>query len=152
MTHIRTLTFSLFAFLLGAVLLLSAGCGKEETVSVQTPAGQTVTASLDGGDDFSIREVSGTLSVYQKKKLMLRIAFITAAQRAQRIDHVKLMGGGQDYKEEGDTVSFTQAGQQGLIYTRIVPVGEDTYAFGSTYLPEEAADAVWKRVHMEMKK
>ena len=77
--------------------------------------------------------------VYQKKKVMLQVAFINEEQRKSHIDHMRNSNMTEVLQEEGQSISYKKASAQGLVNYFIFPVGEKTYAYAATYLPEEAA-------------
>lgn len=137
----------LWALVFSVVLLLT-GCGKEmKTLDLKPDTGETVQATLDMGEDFDMKYVSGVLMVYQKKKLMLQVAFLDEAQRQAQLDHMREGNMSRVLKEEGQSISYEMTNAQGLVNYYIFPVGNQTYAYGATYLPPEAADKVWQRLH-----
>lgn len=136
-----------WVWILSVVLLLS-GCGKEaKTVDLKPETGEAVQATLDTGDDFDMEYTSGVLMVYQKKKVMMQVAFLNEEQRQGQLDRMRTGNMSRVLKEDGKSISYEMASAQGLVNYYIFPVGEKTYAYGATYLPPEAADKVWQRLH-----
>ncbi len=139
----------LMSLFLGIALFLS-GCGKEtKNIDCTPDTGEKVEATLQLGDDFDMKYTSGVLMVYQKQKLMMQIAFIDEDQRQKHLDRVKNTNMSQVWQEEGKTISYQMASNQGLVNYFIFPVGEKTYAYAATYLPKDAAEGVMKRVELK---
>ena len=140
------LLFSLFAVVLG----LSA-CGSEKkTLSITPDTGENISVTLDGGDDFHMDYVSGVLLVYQKKKVMMRFAFITkdmAQAQKKSIESVP----SEMHRDEDSFIYFSKAGPEGMVDYYLFPVGDSTWAYGDTHLPPEAAEKVMGRLHFEKK-
>ena len=135
-----------------AILLILSGCGKDrKEINVKADTGETVQATLQLGDDFDMNESSGVLMVYQKKKVMLQVAFINEEQRKTHIDHMRNSNMTEVLQEEGKSISYKKASAQGLVNYFIFPVGEKTYAYEATYLPEEAAKSVLNRLEFQKK-
>ena len=130
------------------VILFLTGCGKEsqEIVACKAETGETIQAVLDTKDDFHMKYTSGVLMVYQKKKLMMQIAFLDDKQRQAQVDHMREGNMSRVLKEDGKRISYERTDAQGLVNYFIFPVGEKTYAYGATYLPEEAAESVLQRM------
>lgn len=136
-----------WVILLSVVLFLS-GCGKEtKTLDLKPETGETLQATLDLGEDFDMKYTSGVLMVYQKKKLMMQVAFLNEEQRKAQVDHMRQGNMSRVLKEDGKSISYEMTNAQGLVNYYIFPVGHETYAYGATYLPPEAADKVWQRLH-----
>ena len=53
-------------------------------------------------------------------------------------------------KEEGERISYERTDAQGLVNYFIFPVGEKTYAYCATYLPEKTAEDVLGRMTLKM--
>lgn len=135
------------ALLLSATLL--AGCGlTDEKVTMKPETGDEIQVTLDGGDDFSMKETSGIILVYQKKKVMMRCAFISKEQeQAQRASIITMPF--EIHKEEDNYISYSMAGPDGMVNYYMYPVGEKTWLFAATHLPPEAADKVLSRIHFK---
>lgn len=135
------------ALLLSATLL--AGCGlTDEKITMKPETGDEIQATLDGGDDFSMKETSGIILVYQKKKVMMRCAFISKDQeQAQRASIITMPF--EIHKEEDNYISYSMAGPDGMVNYYMYPVGEKTWLFAATHLPPEAADKVLSRIHFK---
>lgn len=131
-----------------SVMLLLSGCGKgTKTLDLKPETGEAVQATLDTGDDFDMEYTSGVLMVYQKKKVMMQVAFLNEEQRQGQLARMRNGNMSRVLKEEGKSISYEMASAQGLVNYYIFPVGEKTYAYGATYLPPEGADKVWERLH-----
>ena len=150
MTSSRNVYISVVGLFLCALLLLT-GCGKEspETAECKVETGETIQAVLDTKDDFHMKYTSGVLMVYQKKKLMMQIAFLDDKQRQAQVDHMREGNMSRVLKEEGKRISYERTDAQGLVNYFIFPVGEKTYAYGATYLPEETAESVLQRLTLQ---
>lgn len=135
------------ALLLSATLL--AGCGlDDEKITMKPETGDEIQVTLDGGDDFSMKETSGIILVYQKKKVMMRCAFISKEQeQAQRASIITMPF--EIHKEEDNYISYSMAGPDGMVNYYMYPVGEKTWLFAATHLPPEAADKVLSRIHFK---
>ena len=135
------------ALLLSATLL--AGCGlTDEKITMKPETGDEIQVTLDGGDDFSMKETSGIILVYQKKKVMMRCAFISKDQeQAQRASIITMPF--EIHKEEDNYISYSMAGPDGMVNYYMYPVGEKTWLFAATHLPPEAADKVLSRIHFK---
>lgn len=135
------------ALLLSATLL--AGCGlTDEKITMKPETGDEIQVTLDGGDDFSMKETAGTIMVYQKKKVMMRCAFISKDQeQAQRASIITMPF--EIHKEEDNYISYSMAGPDGMVNYYMYPVGEKTWLFAATHLPPEAADKVFSRIHFK---
>ncbi len=135
------------ALLLSATLL--AGCGlTDEKITMKPETGDEIQVTLDGGDDFSMKETSGIIMVYQKKKVMMRCAFISKDQeQAQRASIITMPF--EIHKEEDNYISYSMAGPDGMVNYYMYPVGEKTWLFAATHLPPEAADKVLSRIHFK---
>ncbi len=135
------------ALLLSATLL--AGCGlTDEKITMKPETGDEIQVTLDGGDDFSMKETSGIILVYQKKKVMMRCAFISKEQeQAQRASIITMPF--EIHKEEDNYISYSMAGPDGMVNYYMYPVGEKTWLFAATHLPPEAADKVLSRIHFK---
>lgn len=135
------------ALLLSATLL--AGCGlTDEKITMKPETGDEIQVTLDGGDDFSMKETSGIILVYQKKKVMMRCAFISKEQeQAQRASVITMPF--EIHKEEDNYISYSMAGPDGMVNYYMYPVGEKTWLFAATHLPPEAADKVLSRIHFK---
>ena len=135
------------ALLLSATLL--AGCGlTDEKITMKPETGDEIQITLDGGDDFSMKETSGIILVYQKKKVMMRCAFISKEQeQAQRASIITMPF--EIHKEEDNYISYSMAGPDGMVNYYMYPVGEKTWLFAATHLPPEAADKVLSRIHFK---
>jgi hypothetical protein len=135
------------ALLLSATLL--AGCGlTDEKITMKPETGDEIQVTLDGGDDFSMEETAGTIMVYQKKKVMMRCAFISKDQeQAQRASIITMPF--EIHKEEDNYISYSMAGPDGMVNYYMYPVGEKTWLFAATHLPPEAADKVLSRIHFK---
>lgn len=135
------------ALLLSATLL--AGCGlTDERITMKPETGDEIQVTLDGGDDFSMKETSGIILVYQKKKVMMRCAFISKDQeQAQRASIITMPF--EIHKEEDNYISYSMAGPDGMVNYYMYPVGEKTWLFAATHLPPEAADKVLSRIHFK---
>lgn len=135
------------ALLLSATLL--AGCGlTDEKITMKPETGDEIQVTLDGGDDFSMKETSGIILVYQKKKVMMRCAFISREQeQAQRASIITMPF--EIHKEEDNYISYSMAGPDGMVNYYMYPVGEKTWLFAATHLPPEAADKVLSRIHFK---
>ena len=135
------------ALLLSATLL--AGCGlTDEKITMKPETGDEIQVTLDGGDDFSMKETAGTIMVYQKKKVMMRCAFISKDQeQAQRASIITMPF--EIHKEEDNYISYSMAGPDGMVNYYMYPVGEKTWLFAATHLPPEAADKVLSRIHFK---
>ena len=136
-----------------AVLLLSAtllaGCGlTDEKITMKPETGDEIQVTLDGGDDFSMKETSGIILVYQKKKVMMRCAFISKEQeQAQRASIITMPF--EIHREDDHYISYSMAGSDGMVNYYMYPVGEKTWLFAATHLPPEAADKVLSRIHFK---
>ena len=135
------------ALLLSATLL--AGCGlTDEKITMKPETGDEIQVTLDGGDDFSMKETAGTIMVYQKEKVMMRCAFISREQeQAQRASIITMPF--EIHKEEDNYISYSMAGPDGMVNYYMYPVGEKTWLFAATHLPPEAADKVLSRIHFK---
>ena len=135
------------ALLLSATLL--AGCGlTDEKITMKPETGDEIQVTLDGGDDFSMKETSGTILVYQKKKVMMRCAFISKDQeQAQRASIITMPF--EIHREDDHYISYSMAGPDGMVNYYMYPVGEKTWLFAATHLPPEAADKVLSRIHFK---
>lgn len=135
------------ALLLSATLL--AGCGlTDEKITMKPETGEEIQVTLDGGDDFSMKETSGTILVYQKKKVMMRCAFISKDQeQAQRASIITMPF--EIHREDDHYISYSMAGPDGMVNYYMYPVGEKTWLFAATHLPPEAADKVLSRIHFK---
>lgn len=135
------------ALLLSATLL--AGCGlTDEKITMKPETGDEIQVTLDGGDDFSMRETSGIILVYQKKKVMMRCAFISKEQeQAQRASIITMPF--EIHREDDNYISYSMAGPDGMVNYYMYPVGEKTWLFAATHLPPEAADKVLSRIHFK---
>ena len=135
------------ALLLSATLL--AGCGlTDEKITMKPETGDEIQVTLDGGDDFSMKETAGTIMVYQKKKVMMRCAFISREQeQAQRASIITMPF--EIHKEEDNYISYSIAGPDGMVNYYMYPVGEKTWLFAATHLPPEAADKVLSRIQFK---
>lgn len=135
------------ALLLSATLL--AGCGlTDEKITMKPETGDEIQVTLDDGDDFSMKETSGIILVYQKKKVMMRCAFISKEQeQAQRASIINMPF--EIHKEEDNYISYSMAGPDGMVNYYMYPVGEKTWLFAATHLPPEAADKVLSRIHFK---
>lgn len=135
------------ALLLSATLL--AGCGlTDEKITMKPETGDEIQVTLDGGDDFSMKETSGIILVYQKKKVMMRCAFISKEQeQAQRASIITMPF--EIHREEDNYISYSMAGPDGMVNYYMYPVGEKTWLFAATHLPPEAADKVLSRIHFK---
>lgn len=144
---LRLLFLSLLVIL--TVLFLISGCGKkEETLTFTAPAGEKMEAFLDGSDGFHMENYSGTLLVYQKKKVMLKVAFLTKEQeQAQRASIITLPF--EIRKSEDNYISYGMAGPEGMVNYYMYPAfeGSDTWLFIATHLPKETAEKVQSRLH-----
>lgn len=135
------------ALLLSATLL--AGCGlTDEKITMKPETGDEIQITLDGGDDFSMKETSGIILVYQKKKVMMRCAFISKEQeQAQRASIITMPF--EIHREDDNYISYSMAGPDGMVNYYMYPVGEKTWLFAATHLPPEAADKVLSRIHFK---
>lgn len=135
------------ALLLSATLL--AGCGlTDEKITMKPETGDEIQVTLDGGDDFSMEETAGTILVYQKKKVMMRCAFISKEQeQAQRASIITMPF--EIHREDDHYISYSMAGPDGMVNYYMYPVGEKTWLFAATHLPPEAADKVLSRIHFK---
>lgn len=135
------------ALLLSATLL--AGCGlTDEKITMKPETGDEIQVTLDGGDDFSMKETSGIILVYQKKKVMMRYAFISKEQeQAQRASIITMPF--EIHREDDNYISYSMAGPDGMVNYYMYPVGEKTWLFAATHLPPEAADKVLSRIHFK---
>lgn len=135
------------ALLLSATLL--AGCGlTDEKITMKQETGDEIQVTLDGGDDFSMEETAGTIMVYQKKKVMMRCAFISKDQeQAQRASIITMPF--EIHREDDHYISYSMAGPDGMVNYYMYPVGEKTWLFAATHLPPEAADKVLSRIHFK---
>lgn len=135
------------ALLLSATLL--AGCGlTDEKITMKPETGDEIQVTLDGGDDFSMKETSGIILVYQKKKVMMRCAFISKDQeQAQRASIITMPF--EIHREDDHYISYSVAGPDGMVNYYMYPVGEKTWLFAATHLPPEAADKVLSRIHFK---
>lgn len=135
------------ALLLSATLL--AGCGlTDEKITMKPETGDEIRVTLDGGDDFSMKETSGIILVYQKKKVMMRCAFISKEQeQAQRASIITMPF--EIHREDDHYISYSMAGPDGMVNYYMYPVGEKTWLFAATHLPPEAADKVLSRIHFK---
>lgn len=135
------------ALLLSATLL--AGCGlTDEKITMKPETGDEIQVTLDGGDDFSMKETSGIILVYQKKKVMMRCAFISKEQeQAQRASIITMPF--EIHREDDHYISYSMAGPDGMVNYYMYPVGEKTWLFAATHLPPEAADKVLSRIHFK---
>lgn len=135
------------ALLLSATLL--AGCGlTDEKITMKPETGDEIQVTLDGGDDFSLKETSGIILVYQKKKVMMRCAFISKDQeQAQRASIITMPF--EIHREDDNYISYSMAGPDGMVNYYMYPVGEKTWLFAATHLPPEAADKVLSRIHFK---
>jgi len=135
------------ALLLSATLL--AGCGlTDEKITMKPETGDEIQVTLDGGDDFSMEETAGTIMVYQKKKVMMRCAFISKEQeQAQRASIITMPF--EIHREDDHYISYSMAGPDGMVNYYMYPVGEKTWLFAATHLPPEAADKVLSRIHFK---
>lgn len=135
------------ALLLSATLL--AGCGlTDEKITMKPETGDEIQVTLDGGDDFSMQETAGTIMVYQKKKVMMRCAFISKDQeQAQRASIITMPF--EIHREDDHYISYSMAGPDGMVNYYMYPVGEKTWLFAATHLPPEAADKVLSRIHFK---
>ncbi len=135
------------ALLLSATLL--AGCGlTDEKITMKPETGDEIQVTLDGGDDFSMKETSGIILVYQKKKVMMRCAFISKEQeQAQRASIITMPF--EIHREDDNYISYSMAGPDGMVNYYMYPVGEKTWLFAATHLPPEAADKVLSRIHFK---
>lgn len=69
------------ASLLFSVVLL-AGCGlTDEKITMKPETGENIQVTLDRGDDFMEESSRVFVVVYQKKKVMMRCAFISRGSR-----------------------------------------------------------------------
>jgi hypothetical protein len=137
---------SLFVMALG----LSA-CGSEKkTIAITPDTGEKIDVTLDGGDDFNMDYVNGVLMVYQKKKVMMRFAFITKDMAiAQKKSASKVPS--EIHRDEDSYIFFSAAGPEGMVDYYLFPVGDKTWAYGATHLPPEAAEKVMGRLHFNKK-
>lgn len=135
------------ALLLSATLL--AGCGlTDEKITMKPETGDEIQVTLDGGDDFSMEETAGTIMVYQKKKVMMRCAFISKDQeQAQRASIITMPF--EIHREDDHYISYSMAGPDGMVNYYMYPVGEKAWLFAATHLPPEAADKVLSRIHFK---
>ena len=135
------------ALLLSATLL--AGCGLiDEKITMKPETGDEIQVTLDGGDDFSMKETSGIILVYQKKKVMMRCAFISKEQeQAQRASIITMPF--EIHREDDHYISYSMAGPDGMVNYYMYPVGEKTWLFAATHMPPEAADKVLSRIHFK---
>lgn len=135
------------ALLLSATLL--AGCGlTDEKITMKPETGDEIQVTLDGGDDFSMKKTSGIILVYQKKKVMMRCAFISKEQeQAQRASIITMPF--EIHREDDHYISYSMAGPDGMVNYYMYPVGEKTWLFAATHLPPEAADKVLSRIHFK---
>lgn len=135
------------ALLLSATLL--AGCGlTDEKITMKPETGDEIQVTLDGGDDFSMKETSGIILVYQEKKVMMRCAFISKEQeQAQRASIITMPF--EIHREDDHYISYSMAGPDGMVNYYMYPVGEKTWLFAATHLPPEAADKVLSRIHFK---
>lgn len=135
------------ALLLSATLL--AGCGlTDEKITMKPETGDEIQVTLDGGDDFSMEETSGIILVYQKKKVMMRCAFISKEQeQAQRASIITMPF--EIHREDDNYISYSMAGPDGMVNYYMYPVREKTWLFAATHLPPEAADKVLSRIHFK---
>lgn len=135
------------ALLLSATLL--AGCGlTDEKITMKPETGDEIQVTLDGGDDFFLKETSGIILVYQKKKVMMRCAFISKDQeQAQRASIITMPF--EIHREDDNYISYSMAGPDGMVNYYMYPVGEKTWLFAATHLPPEAADKVLSRIHFK---
>lgn len=144
MNHLK---LKVAALLLSATLL--AGCGlTDEKITMKPETGDEIQVTLDGGDDFSMEETAGTIMVYQKKKVMMRCAFISKEQeQAQRASIITMPF--EIHREDDHYISYSMAGPDGMVNYYMYPVGEKTWLFAATHLPPEAADKVLSRIHFK---
>lgn len=135
------------ALLLSATLL--AGCSlTDEKITMKPETGDEIQVTLNGGDDFSMKETSGIILVYQKKKVMMRCAFISKDQeQAQRASIITMPF--EIHREDDNYISYSMAGPDGMVNYYMYPVGEKTWLFAATHLPPEAADKVLSRIHFK---
>lgn len=135
------------ALLLSATLL--AGCGlTDEKITMKPETGDEIQVTLNSGDDFSMKETSGIILVYQKKKVMMRCAFISKEQeQAQRASIITMPF--EIHREDDHYISYSMAGPDGMVNYYMYPVGEKTWLFAATHLPPEAADKVLSRIHFK---
>lgn len=135
------------ALLLSATLL--AGCGlTDEKITMKPETGDEIQVTLDGGDDFSMKETSGIILVYQKKKVMMRCAFISKEQeQAQRASIITMPF--EIHREDDNYISYSMAGPDGMVNYYMYPVGKKTWLYAATHLPPEAAEKVLSRIHFK---
>ena len=146
MNHLKLKAASL---LFSAVLL--AGCGlTDEKITMKPETGENIQVTLDRGDDFSMEASSGVLLVYQKKKVMIRFAFITKDMAIAQKKSVSKVPS-EIHRDEDSYIFFSAAGPEGMVDYYLFPVGDKTWAYGATHLPPEAAEKVMGRVHFEKK-
>ena len=136
------------ASLLFSVVLL-AGCGlTDEKITMKPETGENIQVSLDRGADFSLDASAGGLVEYQKKKVMMRCAFISREQeQAQRASIITMPF--EIHKEEENYISYSMAGPDGMVNYYMYPVGKKTWLYAATHLPPEAADKVLSRIHFK---
>lgn len=144
MNHLKLKAASL---LFSAVLL--AGCGlTDEKITMKPKTGESIQVTLDRGDDFSMEASSGVLLVYQKKKVMMRCAFISREQeQAQRASIITMPF--EIHREEENYISYSMAGPDGMVNYYMYPVGKKTWLYAATHLPPEAAEKVLSRIHFK---
>lgn len=145
---------SFLAVLLALFFILAfAGCGSDSSLDFKTPAGETVTVTVDDSDDFSVKDKNGRAEVLQKQKVMLTCEFIdkkTAQAKLSTMDQFR--DSSAVHSREGDSVAYEITGQQGRVSYYLFPVTDESYVFGYTYLPWDAADAVKARISFTEKK
>ena len=108
--------------------------------------GENIQVTLDRGDDFSMEASSGVLLVYQKKKVMMRCAFISREQeQAQRASIITMPF--EIHREEENYISYSTAGPDGMVNYYTYPVGKKTWLYVATHLPPEAEEKVLSRIH-----
>lgn len=136
---------------LAVFILLLTGCGKEEnpnSITIPASTGEKIEVTLDTSDDFHMEKPNEVLLVYQKKKVMLRLAFISKEEEIKQRSAIITMPF-EIYEERDDYISYAAAGSQGMVTYYMYPVGEKTWLYAGTHLPKEAADKVLSRLHFK---
>ena len=137
------------ACLLLAAVLFFSGCGQQEKPLTLSPeTGEKMEVTLEGGDDFHMDYESGVLTVYEKKKVMMRCAFISEEQEKAQRESLTTMPF-EIYREEDSYISYGAAGPEGMVHYTMYPVGKKTWIYAATHLPPEEADKVLGRLHFK---
>lgn len=136
---------------LAVFIMILAGCGNEEnpnSLTIPASTGEKIEVTLDTSDDFHMEKPNEVVLVYQKKKVMLRLAFISRDEEEKQRAAIITMPF-EIYEERDDYISYAAAGPQGMVTYYMYPVGEKTWLYAGTHLPKEAADKVLARLHFK---